>query len=152
MSDENDYGKNEKRIIFTDTDHRHAQLVLKLKGDGLTKSKFFRCIISGYLRDDERIKQFIIENSTLSNKRKKTNLKLYNEGKQTSCAKSGCKYFIDYDEEYNCTLVSIYENGRMTLREIGDRLGISFARVKQIEAKALQKIKNTDLIYFKDME
>ena len=75
--------KNEKRIIFTDTDHRHAQLVLKLKGDGLTKSKFFRCIISGYLRDDERIKQFIIENSTLSNKRKKTNLKLYNEGKQT---------------------------------------------------------------------
>tara|TARA_R100000426_G_scaffold39596_1_gene30855 strand:- start:271 stop:534 length:264 start_codon:yes stop_codon:yes gene_type:complete len=71
---------------------------------------------------------------------------------QKSCAKSECKYFIEYEDEYNCTLVSIYENGRMTLREIGDRLGISFARVKQIEAKALQKIKNTDLIYFKDME
>tara|TARA_B100000212_G_C27278844_1_gene492151 strand:+ start:308 stop:571 length:264 start_codon:yes stop_codon:yes gene_type:complete len=71
---------------------------------------------------------------------------------QKSCTKSECKYFIEYEDEYNCTLVSIYENGRMTLREIGDRLGISFARVKQIEAKALQKIKNTDLIYFKDME
>ena len=83
MSDTNDYGKNEKRIIFTDTDHRHAQLVLKLKNDGMTKSKFFRCIVSGYLNDDERIKQFVIENSKLSNKRKKRNIKLYNEGKQT---------------------------------------------------------------------
>ena len=83
MSDTNDYGKNEKRIIFTDTDHRHAQLVLKLKNDGMTKSKFFRCIVSVYLNDDERIKQFVIENSKLSNKRKKRNIKLYNEGKQT---------------------------------------------------------------------
>ena len=37
------YGKNNKRIIFTDTDHRHAQLILKLKTDGLTQAKFFRC-------------------------------------------------------------------------------------------------------------
>jgi DNA-directed RNA polymerase sigma subunit (sigma70/sigma32) len=30
----------------------------------------------------------------------------------------------------------------MTLREIGDRLGISFARVKQIESKAIARLKN----------
>tara|TARA_Y100000310_G_C20107597_1_gene545629 strand:- start:18 stop:281 length:264 start_codon:yes stop_codon:yes gene_type:complete len=68
------------------------------------------------------------------------------------CSKKDCKYFISYNEEFNCSLVSIYENGRMTLREIGDRLGISFARVKQIESGALKKIKNTDLFSFKDVD
>jgi DNA-directed RNA polymerase sigma subunit (sigma70/sigma32) len=29
----------------------------------------------------------------------------------------------------------------MTLREVAERLGISFARVKQIETKALNKLK-----------
>tara|TARA_B100000131_G_C17869687_1_gene513671 strand:- start:448 stop:618 length:171 start_codon:yes stop_codon:yes gene_type:complete len=52
---------------------------------------------------------------------------------------------INFEEEYNCALISIYENGAMTLRQIGERLGISFARVKQIETVALQKIKDTSL-------
>ena len=51
-----------------------------------------------------------------------------------------------YEDEFNCCLVSIYENGQMTLRQIGDRLGISFARVKQIETEALKKIKKNPLI------
>ena len=42
MSEDINYGKNNKRIIFTDTDHRHAQLTLKLKDDGMTQAKFFR--------------------------------------------------------------------------------------------------------------
>jgi DNA-directed RNA polymerase sigma subunit (sigma70/sigma32) len=54
--------------------------------------------------------------------------------------------FIDFEEEYNCTLIAIYENGSMTLRQIGDRLGISFARVKQIETIALGKMKGNSLI------
>ncbi len=53
--------------------------------------------------------------------------------------------FIDYTDEYNCCLISIYENGNMTLREIGERLGISFARVKQIETVALAKMKDNSL-------
>jgi len=68
------------------------------------------------------------------------------------CSKKDCKYFINYKEEFNCSLVSIHENGRMTLREVGDRLDISFARVKQIESGALKKIKNTDLFSFKDLD
>tara|TARA_R110002012_G_scaffold276183_2_gene463061 strand:- start:127 stop:390 length:264 start_codon:yes stop_codon:yes gene_type:complete len=71
--------------------------------------------------------------------------------KKKTCCKTECKYFIDYKDEYNCSLISVYKNGRMTLREVGDRLHISFARVKQIESSALKKIKNTDLFYFKDM-
>ena len=49
--------------------------------------------------------------------------------------------WIDYPEEKNCTLISVNENDSMTLRLIGERLGISFARVKQIEQKALAKIR-----------
>jgi len=71
--------------------------------------------------------------------------------KEKRCAKISCKYFIDYKDEYNCSLISIHKNGRMTLREIGDRLKISFARVKQIESGALKKIKNSELFSFKDM-
>ena len=57
------------------------------------------------------------------------------------CQERDCRLWIDYKNEYNCTLISIYENGRMTLREVAERLGISFARVKQIETQALEKLK-----------
>ena len=67
---------------------------------------------------------------------------------QKCCDKMSCKFFIDYKSDYNCCLISIYENGPMTLREIGDRLGISFARVKQIESAALKKIDNSSLKSF----
>ena len=66
--------------------------------------------------------------------------------KNISCQNSQCKYWIQHEGEYNCCLISIYENGQMTLRQIGDRLGISFARVKQIETEALKKIKKNPLI------
>jgi hypothetical protein len=63
-----------------------------------------------------------------------------------NCNKVDCKFFIDYSDDYNCCLISIYENGFMTLRQIGERLKISFARVKQIETKALKKMKKSKLI------
>ncbi len=53
---------------------------------------------------------------------------------------SDCRHWMDYDKELNCVLNSIHKNDSMTLREVGDRLGISFVRVKQIEDKALKKI------------
>ena len=55
------------------------------------------------------------------------------------------RFWIDFKDEQNCTLISIYENGRMTLREVAERLGISFARVKQIETRAMEKIKKRTL-------
>ena len=58
-----------------------------------------------------------------------------------ACPIKDCRLWIDYPEEQNCTLISIYINGNMTLRQIADRSGISFARVKQIETKALEKMK-----------
>ncbi len=58
-----------------------------------------------------------------------------------ACPQQECRLWIDYKGEYNCSLISIYENGRLTLREVADRLHVSFARVKQIETEALKKLK-----------
>jgi len=50
-----------------------------------------------------------------------------------ACENSTCRYWISYEDEQNCSLISIYENGPMTLRDIAERMGVSFARVKQIQ-------------------
>lgn len=64
-----------------------------------------------------------------------------------SCLKSGdqcdqteCRMWIDYEEDQNCSLVAIYQNGSMTLEEVAKRLSVSFVRVSQIEKKALEKL------------
>ena len=48
--------------------------------------------------------------------------------------------WVDYDEDNNCSLVSIYHNGPMTLDEVSKRLKISLVRVSQIEKEALKKL------------
>ena len=58
MTDDTNYGKNDKRIVFTDTDHRHAQLLVRLRTDGLKQAQFFRSLITGYIDQDERIVSF----------------------------------------------------------------------------------------------
>jgi DNA-directed RNA polymerase sigma subunit (sigma70/sigma32) len=59
----------------------------------------------------------------------------------TPCDEKDCKHWLDYKKEQNCTLISIYINGPMTLRQVAERMGISYARVKQIESSALTKIR-----------
>jgi DNA-directed RNA polymerase specialized sigma subunit len=58
----------------------------------------------------------------------------------TKCKEKECRMWIDHEEEYNCSLVSIKRNGDMTLHEVADRLKISYVRVKQIQDKALKKV------------
>tara|TARA_Y100001978_G_scaffold171982_1_gene162033 strand:- start:195 stop:455 length:261 start_codon:yes stop_codon:yes gene_type:complete len=60
---------------------------------------------------------------------------------QVSCPMNNCKHWIDYPHDNNCSLIAIKEQGPMTLRQIAERLHLSFARIKQIETKALSKIK-----------
>ncbi len=57
------------------------------------------------------------------------------------CPHDNCKHWINYSKENNCSLISIKRNGSMTLRQIAERLHLSFARIKQIETKAINKIK-----------
>ena len=59
-----------------------------------------------------------------------------------SCDQTECRLWINYEDDLNCTIVAVnkHPDSKMTLREVADRLGISFVRVKQIEEKALNKL------------
>ena len=56
--------------------------------------------------------------------------------------------WIDYEKESNCCLISIKEKqiksaGKsLTLHETGERLGINYLKVRQIEMAALRKLSN----------
>jgi len=62
---------------------------------------------------------------------------------KTACPVEDCRQWINYEEDLNCTLESVRKNEDMTLRDVADRLGLSFVRVKQIQDQAVEKIKNT---------
>ena len=60
--------------------------------------------------------------------------------RDTSCPVTDCKYWINYEKDYNCTLIAVDKHGQMTLREVADRLNISFVRVKQLQDRAVKKL------------
>ena len=64
------------------------------------------------------------------------------ESNNESCKEKECRLWIDYKEDLNCTMVAVnnHPDNYMTLREVADRLGVSFVRIKQIEEKALNKL------------
>jgi hypothetical protein len=82
MATDPEYGTTTKRVVFTDTDHRHAQLLIRLRHDGLTQAEFFRSLISGYIENDERIQSYMEEISTHSKKKKNSSRKLRTAGKK----------------------------------------------------------------------
>jgi hypothetical protein len=57
------------------------------------------------------------------------------------CDATQCRYHIDYEEEYNCCLITVHVNGPLSLREVAKREGLSFARIKQLQDSALFKLK-----------
>ena len=59
---------------------------------------------------------------------------------ETTCPVRECRYWVDYPQDTNCTLDAVHKHGSMTLREVAERLGISYVRVKQIQDNALKKI------------
>ena len=61
MQDEYKYGQEGKRIVFQDSDKRHADLRIRLRHDGLTQSQFFQAMITGYLSNDERIVDYVTD-------------------------------------------------------------------------------------------
>jgi hypothetical protein len=65
--------------------------------------------------------------------------------KNSPCHVNDCKHWIDYKDDLNCTLIAVEKHGAMTLREISERMGISFVRVKQIQDKAIKKLSNLDV-------
>ena len=59
---------------------------------------------------------------------------------ETSCPNKECGMWIDSDDDYNCTHGAVLNHGKLTLREIADRMGVSFVRICQIEKKATKKL------------
>tara|TARA_Y100000034_G_C6885035_1_gene406228 strand:+ start:1814 stop:2050 length:237 start_codon:yes stop_codon:yes gene_type:complete len=58
-----------------------------------------------------------------------------------SCPNKDCRQWIEYEDDLNCTFVTVSKHGRITLREVAKRMGVSFVRIKQIEQKALGRLK-----------
>lgn len=58
----------------------------------------------------------------------------------TSCPNKECRSWINYEEDLNCTLITVEKNDNMTLRDVAKRLNCSFVRVKQLEESAIDKM------------
>ena len=80
MSSEIDYGNLTKQIAFWDNDHRQAQLIIRCRHDGLTQAAFFRHIITGYIRGDERLQSYIDEVREMGESRKRKSRTLKKKG------------------------------------------------------------------------
>ena len=81
MANDN-YGQMEKRVVFMENDHRHAQMVLKLKYLRLTQAAFFRHVITGLINDDPRIVEFTNEIAFTSKTKKDKAEKLQRQGQE----------------------------------------------------------------------
>ena len=57
-----------------------------------------------------------------------------------ACGEKSCRLWIDFSSDLNCTEISVQKGGKMTLREVGERLKVTPSRIKQIETKALSKL------------
>ena len=80
------YGREGKKIVFYDSDKRHAELKVRLKHDSLTQAEFFRTLITGYLDKDENVLSFldkyILKNDKQSNSALNKNRKLIDDGRE----------------------------------------------------------------------
>lgn len=59
---------------------------------------------------------------------------------ETACPNVDCRYWVEHQNSLNCCFVAIEQNGEMDLRTIGDIMGVSFVRIKQIQDKAVLKV------------
>tara|TARA_Y100000310_G_scaffold77027_1_gene73520 strand:- start:25787 stop:26029 length:243 start_codon:yes stop_codon:yes gene_type:complete len=57
-----------------------------------------------------------------------------------SCPVEDCRSWIDFEDDLNCASIAVDRYGEMSLREVGERLGVSFVRIKQIEDKLKVKL------------
>jgi len=53
------YGEDYKKIMFYDSDKRHADLKIRLQYDGLKQNEFFRAVMTAYLDKDNDFMKFI---------------------------------------------------------------------------------------------
>lgn len=80
-------GETTKKVVFYDTDKRHANLKIRLHYDGLTQAGFFRAMVTGYLDKDPAIIDFIQrlknDNGIQSIKKRRGSEELLQKGEET---------------------------------------------------------------------
>ncbi len=59
------------------------------------------------------------------------------------CDQTGCRNYMNFSDDLNCAVVCSrkHENG-LSLREVAERMEVSFPRISQIEHAAFSKLKN----------
>jgi len=63
------------------------------------------------------------------------------------CDKTDCRNWIDYEEDLNCAVVCARKHdGGLSLREVAERMGVSFPRVSQIEHAAFRKLRDLGVL------
>tara|TARA_Y100001938_G_C8020028_1_gene394801 strand:+ start:578 stop:901 length:324 start_codon:yes stop_codon:yes gene_type:complete len=83
-----------KKIQFTDTDIRHAQLKIRLERENLTQADFFRACITGMSENDKDLMKFIRkykETNNLGRKRDKKVTEQEDEQAEDLMSKFGIK-------------------------------------------------------------
>ena len=60
---------------------------------------------------------------------------------EVSCPNKDCRQWMDYEEDLNCVRIASHRHGDMTLSQVAERLGLTAARIQQIEKGALAKLK-----------
>ena len=63
------------------------------------------------------------------------------------CDQTQCRNFMNFEEDLNCAVVCSrkHENG-LSLREVADRMGVSFPRISQVEHAAFRKLSNAGIL------
>jgi|TARA_E500000318_G_C3464165_1_gene173875 hypothetical protein len=74
----------DKKVIFSDTHIRHAQLRIRLDNDGFSQSEFFRCIVSGYLEQDRDLMEYVKKYKTEHKVQSKRKMKYIEKDQQKS--------------------------------------------------------------------
>jgi len=59
---------------------------------------------------------------------------------EVSCPNTDCRFWVDYEADLNCVHETVDKHGPLTLREVSDRIGVSFVRIKQIEDGIMKKL------------
>ena len=94
------YGVNSKKIMFYDTDKRHAELKIRLQHDSLKQSEFFRAVVTAYIEKDDLFSEFINEykakNKTQSKERIEKSKKSIEKGREIEK-----KFNLKEDEKEN---------------------------------------------------